>query len=119
MHHSKDSSDLMIFPDHIPKPYSSVLSVNHSSLFDGKILLLSHISGNDIKDTQAKYWRQKVLRVSVTITPDLSLMGCAEVYFMLNRKQIPAPICESIYRELCLWPDGGNQSLISYKPWQV
>lgn len=88
--------DLMIFPDHIPKPYSSVLSVNHSSLFDGKILLLSHISGNDIKDTQAKYWMQKVLRVSVTSAPDLSLMGCPEVYCVLNRKQIPAPICESI-----------------------
>lgn len=64
----------MIFPDHLPKPYTSVLSLNHSSLLNGKSLLLSHSTGNDIKGTQAKYWMQKVLRVSVSSAPDLSLM---------------------------------------------
>lgn len=60
----------MIFPDDLPKLYSSVLSLNRSSLFDGKSLLLSHISGNDIKDTQAKYWKQKVL---VLVLPALQI----------------------------------------------
>jgi len=51
---------LMIFPDHLPKPYTSVLSLNHSRLLDGKSLLLSHSTGNDIRGAQAKCWMQKV-----------------------------------------------------------